>query len=101
MDTTTLNQEEKNALLGLVRLGLDSAPDLCYEFAVECSKKLHGNWAQPPIPEEVWHFLRGLWDSGASPLTYQNILVKKFNLPVSHARAAVDAFVDMAIEEEM
>ena len=94
-----MNQEEKNALLGLIRLGLDSAPASCYTFAAACSEKLHREWAEPPIPDEVWSFLRGMWDSGASPLVYQTFLVGKFGLSRAHARAAVDAFVDMASNE--
>ena len=97
---TYLNQEEKNAILGMVRMALDSVPDQAYAFAVECSKKLHGNWAQPEIEEEVWAFIRELWDSGANPLTWQGLLVVRFRLPVTHARAAVDAFMDYRADGE-
>ena len=95
----SLNREEKNVLLALVRLGLEAVPESCYESAAACSEKLHREWAEPPIPDEVWNLLRGLFNDGANPLSYQNILVGKFGLSRKDARAAVDAFLDMATSE--
>ena len=97
---TYLSQGEKNVILGMVRLGIDSVPAQAYEFALECSKKIHGNWTVPEATDEVWNFMRGLWDSGASPLTWQGLLVVRFRLPVTHARAAMDAFLDFMMEDE-